>query len=73
MHLQDFVSLKIGQAETLTLIISELSFWRYKLLKNYGRWDVIKIEGKHIVYLRTTFKTEAIFPLGRVVIKGRDI
>ena len=37
MYLQDFVSLKIGHKETLTLIIFELSFWRCELLKNYGR------------------------------------
>ncbi len=42
MYLQDFVSLKIGHAKTLKLIISELSFWRCELLKNYGRFNRMK-------------------------------
>jgi hypothetical protein len=37
MCLEDFACLEIGCVESLTLFISELSFWRCELLKNDGR------------------------------------
>ena len=36
MVFQELCSLEMGGAETLTVFISELSFWGCELLKNYG-------------------------------------
>ncbi len=59
MCLEDFACLEIEFVESLTLFISELSFWRCELLKNDGS---IKSRKKQI-FLQKNLLNETHLPL----------